>query len=63
MLQSMSRKDDCWGNSVPESLFSTLEFEEPDSATWRHLSDEDPEIFTFIESYYNQTSLHSHKRY
>jgi transposase InsO family protein len=62
-LQSMSRKGDCWDNAVAESFFSTLEFEGPATATWRYLSDAEPEIFTFIESYYNQTRLHSHNRY
>ena len=27
MVQSMSRKGDCWDNAVAESLFSTLEWE------------------------------------
>jgi putative transposase len=62
-LQSMSRKGDCWDNAVAESFFSTLEFEGPDTATWRYVSDAEPEMFTFIESYYNQSRLHSHNRY
>ena len=62
-LQSMSRKGDCWDNAVAESLFSTLEFEGPDTATWRYVSDAEPEMFTFIESYYNQTRLHSYNHY
>jgi len=49
MLQSMSRKGNCWDNAVSESFFSTLEFEGPDPSTWRHLSDAEPELFTFIE--------------
>ena len=47
MLQSMSRKGNCWDNAVSESFFSTLEFEGPDPSTWRHLSDAEPELFTF----------------
>ena len=62
-LQSMSRKGDCWDNAVAESFFSTLEFEGPDTATWRYVSDAEPEMFTFIESYYNQTRLHSYNHY
>ncbi len=27
MVQSMSRKGDCWDNAVAESFFATLEFE------------------------------------
>jgi len=62
-VQSMSRKGDCWDNAVAESFFSTLEFEGPGSATWRGVADATPELFTFIESYYNQTRLHSHNGY
>jgi transposase InsO family protein len=62
-VQSMSRKGDCWDNAVAESFFSTLEFEGPATATWRTVTDAEPEMFTFIESYYNQTRLHSHNAY
>ena len=31
--------------------------------TWRYVTDGEPELFTFIERYYNQTRLHSHNRY
>jgi putative transposase len=62
-VQSMSRKGDCWDNAVAESFFSTLEFEGPDTSTWRSVSDSEPEMFTFIESYYNQIRLHSHNDY
>ena len=56
----MSRKGDCWDNAVAESFFSTLEFEGPSTASWRYVADAEPNLFTFIESYYNQTRLHSH---
>lgn len=62
-LQSMSRKGDCWDNAVAESFFSTLEFEGPTTSTWRHVTDAEPEIFMFIEGYYNQSRLHSHNGY
>ena len=62
-LQSMSRKGDCWDNAVAESFFSTLEFEGPSTTSWRYVTDGEPELFTFIERYYNQTRLHSHNRY
>ena len=62
-LQSMSRKGNCWDNAPAESFFSTLEFEGPMTSTWRHLADAEPEIYRFIEGYYNQTRLHSHNRY
>ena len=59
-IQSMSRKGDCWDNAVAESFFSTLEFEGPPTTTWRYVTDAEPELFTFIERYYNQIRLHSH---
>jgi putative transposase len=62
-LQSMSRKGDCWDNAVAESFFSTLEFEGPSTTSWRYLTDAEPELFAFIEKYYNQTRLHSHNDY
>lgn len=62
-LQSMSRKGDCWDNAVAESFFSTLEFEGPSTTTWRYVSDGEPEMFTFIERYYNQVRIHSYNRY
>ena len=62
-VQSMSRKGNCWDNAVAESFFSTLEFEGPNTSTWRYVCDGEPEMFTFIESYYNQTRLHSYNRY
>jgi putative transposase len=63
ILQSMSRKGNCWDNAVAESFFSTLEFEGPVTSTWRYVADAEPEMFTFIESYYNQERLHSHIGY
>lgn len=62
-LQSMSRKGNCWDNAPSESFFSTLEFEGPMTSTWRYLTDAEPEIFMFIEGYYNQTRLHSYNGY
>lgn len=62
-LQSMSRKGDCWDNAVAESFFSTLEFEGPSTTSWRYVADAEPELFTFVERYYNQTRLHSYNAY
>ncbi len=59
----MSRKGDCWDNAVAESFFSTLEFEGPAAATWRSANDGEPELFAFIEAYYNGRRLHSYNDY
>lgn len=58
-VQSMSRKGNCWDNAVAESFFSTLEFEMVPGAAWRWAADAAPELFAFIESYYNARRLHS----
>ena len=62
-VQSMSRKGNCWDNAVAESFFSTLEFEMTPGAAWRWAADAEPELFTFIESYYNARRLHSRNDY
>jgi transposase InsO family protein len=62
-LQSMSRKGDCWDNAVAESFFSTLEFEGPSATSCRMVGDAEHELFSFIESYYNASRLHSHNDY
>lgn len=49
--------------AVAESFFSTLEFEGPDTSTWRYVSDGEPGLFRFIEGYYNQKRIHSHNNY
>ena len=62
-LQSMSRKGDCWDNAVAESFFSTMEFEMEPSAALRSAQDAEPELFDFIEGYYNARRLHSTNGY
>jgi transposase InsO family protein len=58
--QSMSRSGDCWDNAPSESFFSTVEFEFEAGAAWREAADSDPELFAFIEVWYNAERLHSH---
>jgi putative transposase len=63
-LQSLSRKGDCWDNAVDRKLLLHARISRGRrSTTWRYVSDGEPEIFTFIERYYNQTRLHSHNGY
>lgn len=59
VVQSMSRKGNCWDNAVCESFFSAIDRELlSDGRSW---SSEQSrlEIFTYIEAYYNRTRLHS----
>jgi transposase InsO family protein len=61
--QSMSRKGDCWDNAVAESFFSTLEFEGPSTSIWRAADEAEPELYSFVEAYYNSARLHSYNDY
>lgn len=53
ITQSMSRKGDCWDNSVAESFFKTLKTE---YIYFRKFSNKEIaklEIFTYIEGFYH----------
>lgn len=62
LLQSMSRKANCYDNAQMESFWSTLKLEAPSTvgmpADQARLS-----IFDYIETFYNVTRLHSALRY
>jgi len=49
IVQSMSRKGNCWDNEVAESFIATLEWELIEDADWhsRHVAARD--IFHFID--------------
>lgn len=59
MLQSMSRKGNCWDNAPAESFFHTLKTE---LVHHRHYATREAakrDIFTYIEGYYNRQRIHS----
>ena len=59
VTQSMSRKCNCWDNSVAESFFKTLKVEliyDDDFKTIEHAK---TAIFEYIEIWYNRKRLHS----
>ena len=59
IVQSMSKKGDCWDNAVSESFFATIDRELlSDDRSWSPERSR-LEIFTYIEVYYNRTRLHS----
>lgn len=59
IIQSMSRKGNCWDNAVSESFFSTIDRELlSDGRSWSP-SRSTLEIVTYIETYYNRRRLHS----
>lgn len=59
IVQSMSKKGDCWDNAVSESFFATIDRELlSDGRSWSPGRSR-LEIFSYIEAYYNRTRLHS----
>ncbi len=62
LLQSMSRKGDCWDNAPTESFFSTLKLE-LDVYLLKAAPELRQEVFEYIEVFYNRQRLHSTKGY
>ena len=59
VLQSMSRKGNCWDNACAETLFKTLK-RELEALDGKHSAAEvRQEVFMYIESYYNRIRMHS----
>ena len=59
LVQSMSRKGDCWDNAVAESFFSTLEHELLADRDFHSRYEAQRAIFEFIEVWYNRERRHS----
>ncbi len=62
IAQSMSRKGNCWDNSVSESFFGTLKSELGDPV-WVTRDAARAAIFEYIEVWYNRQRLHSSNGY
>lgn len=58
MIQSMSRKGDCYDNAVAESFFSTLKNELILGGIFKSREEARSEIFDYIEVFYNRKRLH-----
>ena len=58
-VQSMSRKGDCWDNSVQESFFATLKTELALSKARVPRASTRTEVFGWIEVFYNRQRRHS----
>jgi len=63
MVQSMSRKGDCWDNAVAESFFATLEHELLAGNVFDSHRDANAAIYDFIEHWYNPERQHSTLQY
>lgn len=59
MVQSMSRKGDCWDNAVVESFFGTLKRELVYHESYGTRADARLSVFQYIEGYYNRRRRHS----
>ena len=60
MLSSMSRKGDCWDNSVAESFFGSLKTERVFDSAYRTREDARRDIVDYIEMFYNTKRRHSY---
>jgi transposase InsO family protein len=59
MIQSMSRKGNCWDNAPAESFFSTLKMEEVYLRKYQSREEARQSIFEYIEVFYNRQRSHS----
>ncbi len=63
VIQSMSRKGNCWDNSVSESFFHTLKTELTYHFQFKTRAEAKVDIFEYIEVFYNRKRLHSTNNY
>lgn len=59
IVQSMSRKGDCWDNAVAESFFGTLKQELVHHERYRSRAEARLSVFEYIEGWYNHRRRHS----
>jgi transposase InsO family protein len=59
IIQSMSRKGNCWDNAVAESFFHTLKTELIYHENFETKAQANQAIFEYIEVYYNRQRMHS----
>jgi len=63
IIQSMSRKGNCWDNAVAESFFHTLKTELIYDEIYETKAQANQSIFEYIEVYYNKQRMHSANNY
>lgn len=59
IIQSMSRKGNCWDNAVAESFFKTMKTEMVYQRTFKTKEQAYLAIFEYIEVWYNRKRIHS----
>ena len=60
VLQSMSRKGNCWDNAVAESFFKILKSELVRHVNYQSILQAKTDIFEFIEIWYNRKRKHAY---
>lgn len=63
IIQSMSRKGNCWDNAVAESFFHTLKTELTNHYQFKNQKEAKNVIFEYIEVFYNRIRIHSANNY
>lgn len=63
IVQSMSRKGDCWDNAVAENFFKIIKSELIDHHHYSTKQQARVDIFEFIEVWYNKKRKHSYLNY
>lgn len=63
ICQSMSRKGNCWDNSVAESFFKTLKTELVYNCDFKTRDEAKQAVFEYIEVFYNRDRMHSSNDY
>ena len=63
VVQSMSRKGNCWDNAVSESFFHSLKTELTHHCQFKTREEAKQAIFEYIEVFYNRERLHSANDY
>lgn len=59
IVQSMSRKGNCWDNAVAESFFKSLKVESVYRSDFKSKREARREVFKYIEIWYNRKRRHS----
>ena len=63
IVQSMSRKGNCWDNAVAESFFHSLKTEFTNHEIFETRAKANEMIFEYIEVFYNRERMHSSNNY
>ncbi len=63
IIQSMSRRGNCWDNAVAESCFRSLKVECVNGYSFKTRAEAQQVIFEYIQVFYNQIRLYSANGY